>query len=396
MANAARRSRPGDGSVYPIGDGKFIAAISMGGRGNRRYRRVTKPSKAEALEALRRLRAECAPLAILDEPAVTLETYLAAWLHETVRPAVRKTTLATYSSILSTHVYPRLGMVRLDRLTAAHLRKLLADLEREAVGPRLREVVHQRLKAALAVAVERGALVKNPMIGVARHRVPRRTMNVWSAEQARMFLDGTADHELAALWRLALSAGLRRGEILALRTVDFDARGRRLRIQHTLSAAGELLEPKTAGARRAIDLPDRAVAALLDHRQRLLAAGLGGSLWLFPVEGKDDPRRGEVRLPRAVARAFERATAAVDGALREQLDAQPGRAEPSKPGDGLPRIRFHDLRHTCATLHLANGTHPKIVSEMLGHASIQITLDTYSHVLPSMQRDAADRFDAVL
>jgi integrase len=367
---SARRSRPGDGSVYPS-KGKWVAAISLGGRDRRRYRRVTAETKAEALEALRRLRAERAPLAVLERGEVTVETYLRTWLEESVRPPVRDTTFATYESVLRNHVYPVLGPGRLDRLTRANLVALFADLERAGVGARLREVVHQRLKAALAAAVGR-AFAVSPMTSVPKPRVPRRAMSTWSAEEARAFLEATAGDEFAALWRLALSIGARRGELLALRTVDFDRRARKLHVQHTLSAAGELREPKTRGARRAIDLPDRAAAALVAHRERLLAAGLGGALWLFPAE--DGPRRGQVRLPRAVSAAFERA---IERA-------------------GVPRIRFHDLRHTCATLRLANGDHPKVVSEMLGHASIQITLDTYSHVLPSLQREAADRFDGVL
>jgi integrase len=378
------RTQRGRGSIYPDG-AYFVAAISVGSGKHRRRLKVKTRSEPEAVEALRRLHAQHGAFAALEDPDVTLEGYLTAWLEDAVRPGVRATTYDLYESVLRNHVYPRIGAVRLDRLREPQLVTFFRDLERDDVGPRLREIVYLRLKTALDAAIGR-VLVTNPMAHVRKPRVPRRSMTTWTAEQARAFLAGTAADELGVLYRLALSIGGRRGELLALRRTDFDRAGRRLRIQHTLSAAGELLEPKTPGARRAIDLPGRVVDALVAHIARLSAAGLGRSAWLFPVETKGDARRGEARLARAVSSAFTAAIERVDGKLRK-ADPEAG---------GLPMIRFHDLRHTAATLRLANGDHPKVVSEMLGHASIQITLDTYSHVLPSMQRDAADRFDSVL
>lgn len=190
-------------------------------------------------------------------------------------------------------------------------------------------------------------------------------MKVWNQDEARAFLDATGGDELAPLYRLALSIGLRRGELLALQWSDVDLKAGRLSVHHTLTNSGELVEPKTSGSRRPIELPGKALGALRDQRERQRAAI---SPWVFT--GK----QGGPRLARGVSAAFNKAV---------------GEA-------GLPAIRFHDLRHTCASLRLQNGDHVKVVSEMLGHASIQITLDTYAHTLPSMQRESADRFDAVL
>jgi integrase len=378
----SKRSKSGAGSVYPEGD-YWVAAISVGSRTNRRRRKVKVDSEAAAWEQLAKLKAERPGLAVLSEPAVTVRTYLSAWLECVVRPAVRATTFETYESVVRTHVYPGIGSLRLDRVRTEHLRNLFADLERAGVGGRLREVAWLRLKSAFVFAVGR-AIAISPMETIPRPRAKRRSMTVWNADEARAFLASTEQSDLAALYRLALSIGLRRGEMLGLQWSDVDLKAGRIGIRHTLTDEGELVEPKTSGSRRPIDLPRRAIEALRHQRDVLLATGLRASPWVFPVVAIGDPRRGEARLSRAVSSAFNAAAkkttvAEPDGAIR-----------------ALPRIRFHDLRHTCATLRLANGDHVKVVSEMLGHASVAITLDIYSHVLPSMQRESAERFDAVL
>jgi len=171
------------------------------------------------------------------------------------------------------------------------------------------------------------------------------------------------------LYIAAVTTGLRQGELLGLQWEDVDLRSSRIAVRHTLqNDRGKLTLENTKNSKgRRIEIPQITLTALKAHRERLLAQGLRSSLWVFP-----DTKGGPMRK---------------DNLLR--------RFKAVLKSAGLPAIRFHDLRHTAATLMLLQGVHPKVVQEMLGHSSIALTLDTYSHVVPSMQREAADKIDAL-
>lgn len=199
-------------------------------------------------------------------------------------------------------------------------------------------------------------------------------MPAFDADQARRFLAAAALDRLHALYALLLSVGLRVGEALGLTWGDLDLKANSLHIRQQLSEVRgrlSLTEPKTAAARRKIDLPQMAAQALRDHRQRALAGGTyHNPMGLIFTDTEGHPVRKSNLRRRSFGPLLKRA--------------------------GLPRLRLHDLLHTAASLHLAQGTHPRVVQEMLGHSNIGITLSTYSHVLPSLQREAAGRMDALL
>jgi integrase len=198
-------------------------------------------------------------------------------------------------------------------------------------------------------------------------------MRTFGAAQVRQLLDAARGDRLEALFVLAVSTGMRQGELLGLQWEDLDFDHGTVQIRHQLQeVAGRLalVEPKTARSRRRVDLPAVAVLTLLEHRERMRVAGrsIGEGYVFIDTEG------GPIRKSNLRRRSF-----------RLLLD----RAK-------LPLLRFHDLRHTAATLHLAGGTHPKVVQEMLGHSTISMTLDTYSHVVPSMQKEAAATMNRLL
>ena len=318
------------------------------------------------MEALRRLR-EDRPKDRPDTPTPALDEAVKRWLEEQ-KSRLRTKTYTNYEGTLRLHVleaYPALALMRVDRIKSAHLRELFEKLADRS--PRVRELVFLRLHSLFASMVGEH-ITKNPVMPAMKNRVPRKTMDAWTAEEARKFLEATKNDWLAPLYRLALSVGMRKGELLGLQWSDVDLRAKRLHIQHTLSDDGTLGEPKTAGSRRTIELPSKAAACIVAQKGILLAAGLRASPWVFP------DRDGGPYLARKLSRDFDAAITAAE----------------------VRRIRFHDMRHTAATLRLQLGEHPKIVSEMLGHAKTSITMDLYSHTIPSMQRDSADRFDAVL
>lgn len=205
-------------------------------------------------------------------------------------------------------------------------------------------------------------------------------MHPLACEQSQQFL-ATADDRLYALYVLAIMAGMRQGELLALRYRDVDLDGGSLQVRYTLQklvgGGWAFGEPKTARSRRRITLPETAIAALKEHRRRQLAERLAaGPIW-------QDGGRGLVFVN-------------PDGQPIDGIHLLRYRFLPILRQAGLPRIRFHELRHTAATLLLLQGINPKIVSELLGHSSVAITLDLYSHVLPDMQQQAAAAMDMVL
>jgi integrase len=321
------------------------------------------------MEQLRKLRSETSRDQRPTGEVPTLRSAIATWLADQKR-RIRTKSYTTYELVLRLHVLeaaPALVAMRVDRIRPAHIRELFAALDATR-SPRVRELVFLRLHAIFASLIGE-SVIKNPVLASFRPRVPRKTMNAWTQEQAKKFLDVTSDDRLAPLYRLALSVGMRKGELLGLRWLDVDIKAKRVHIQHTLSDDGKTLgEAKTAGSRRTIELPAKAAAALAAQKKALLAGGLRASPWVFPDED------GGPLLARKLSRAFASAL----------LKAN------------VPAIRFHDLRHTAASLRLQMGEHPKIVSEMLGHSKVSITMDLYQHTMPSMQRDSADRFDAIL
>jgi integrase len=308
----------------------------------------------------------------------TIATYLTAWL-EIVRPTIRPRTWKRYEQYCQLHVVPALGRVRLTRLTPQHLQTLYAQELAAGVSPSSVNHLHTVLHSALENAYRTGQIARNVSDLVKPPRMAEHAMRVLDEAETRALLEAAAGDRFEALYVLAVSTGMRQGELLALkwRDVDLDAGALFVRatLQRTL-AGFVFAEPKTARSRRQIALSQASVAALTAHRKRQLTVRLSmGEVW----DGTLD-----LVFPNTVGRPMEG-----EHITQRQFYPLLRRA-------GLPLMRFHDLRHTAATLLLRRGINPKIVSETLGHASVAITLDIYSHVLPDMQQQAAAAMDAIL
>lgn len=370
MAKRKRRGR-GEGSIYRRADGLWVASVVVGHKADGKpvRRPVYGRTKAIAQEKLRKLLAGETPV---PTARATLAAYLPAWL-EAARPALEETSYADYERAVRLVLVPRLGHVELAKLTAAHVRQLYADMAAAGDSPAKRAYAGTILGAALKHAVSPLGLVKaNPVSQVPKPRVPKRRMATWTAPQVETFWREARLHRLYALFVLASLCGLRVGELAALDWPDLDLEAGSLSVQRTLQdLQGRLTlkEPKTAGSRRRVELPRVAVEVLRTHRERMRAEGR--DVKSGPVF--TSPRGYRLRRSHVRARVFL----------------------PILARTGLPVIRVHDLRHTAATLLLSLGVHPKVVQEMLGHANISTTLGTYSHVMPGLQRDAADRLDGL-
>lgn len=370
----ARRRRGNlEGSIFYRKDRKLWAVtVTLGYDDRGKLRRVTKYAKTkdEAVQLLADLQRQAGQGLLAEPSRVTVGEYMQHWLDDVMRPKLRPSTYTRYETVVRLHIVPRIGRTKLQQLKPSQVQAFYTKMEADGVGARTRELCHVVLRKALQQAVQWGYLAVNPCDRVERPRAAKRTMNVLTPAQAQRLLAEARGHRLYALLVVLLTCGLRWGEAAALQWEDVDLKRGTLTVRRSVTEVkGKHVvgEPKTAAGRRQIVLPKLAVEALREHRKRMLAEGHAAS-WVFC-----DSEGGLLRLPNFRRRVLF--------PLLQQA--------------GLPAIRPHDLRHTAATLLLAQGVHPKIVSERLGHSQVGITLDTYSHVLPTMQREAADRLDAL-
>jgi integrase len=310
----------------------------------------------------------------------TLAEFLERWLRDYAANMVKPSTFQRYHAAISRHISPHLGAVRLDKLHAVHIQAMHSKCSDEGLSQQTLLHHHRILNVALKQAVDWGLLAANPTAGVRAPRPRRAEMQVLDRGQAQAVLAASAakDANLGLIVGLALATGLRIGELLALRWPDIDFETGRLSVRRTVQRiTGKGLvfgATKTHRSGRAVTLGESTFKALLEHHasQAALIASSGdayndlGLIFAQPLGDPYDPGR--------VSRAFRKLLSNAE----------------------LPTLRFHDLRHTHATLLLAGGVHPKVVSERLGHATVSLTLDRYSHVLPGLQDEAARVIDAAL
>jgi integrase len=372
----------------------WLVAIELGRdpvTGRRRRAYVTASSRREAEQEESRRRAEAATGLDLEPNRLTLSEYLERWL-AAVRPNVAPSTYRYYRALLNKQVVPYIGGIPLAKLRPLHVQGLYARLHEagrvdSSGGLSGRTVlhVHRVLSEALGQAVRWQMIARNVCDAAEAPQASRRELRVLSPEETRRLL------ELAAAdgntWGdaviLAVHSGLRRGELLGLKWGDVDLEGGSLTVRRSLQyLPGEgltLREPKTARGSRTIPLGSTAVQCLrrLRHRQK------ENQLLAGPAYRRVEHPRDGLVLATSIGTAID------PNNLRRGFRRLLAKA-------GIDGLRFHDLRHTHASLLLARGVHPKIVSERLGHASVGITLDVYSHVLPSLQQDAVRDLDAWL
>jgi integrase len=328
--------------------------------GKRRY--VSGKTKAEVRQKLRKLLADRDEGIAYDSENLTVGSYLDRGL-QAVKGSVRE----RHEQVVRLHLKPTVGGVKLDRLNALQVQAAYGWKLEAGLSPRSVEIIHTTLHKALKQAVRWTLVPRNVAEAVTPQRPIRKEIKPLSQEQARTLLEVSRDDPLRAFYVLAVTTGMRNGELLGLQWKDVDLEGRTLRVRRTVFN-GVVSPPKTTAGNRTIRLTGLAIGALREHR--LCEAKWCISEWVFPS------RRGT---PLNVHNVHNRSW------------------KPLLERAGLPTsTRMHDLRHTCATLLLSRGVPVKVVSEMLGRASVAITLDTYSHVLPNMQEAAAKAMEDAL
>jgi integrase len=350
--------------------------LPPGPDGKRRRRGVggfktKREAKAAEAEALRRLRD-----GVFVEPSrLTVGTYLTEIWLPSIASQVRPTTLGGYRHNVRAYVVPRLGDIPLQRLTTARVGAFYGELVASGgkggrpLSPKTVRYVHTTLRRALRDAVADGLVVRNVAAQARPPRARRVEMQTWTAAEVGFFLASVREDRLYVAWLLLATLGIRRGELLGLRWIDVDLTRGRVAIRQTLvmvDGKPAMAEPKTAKGRRSLMLAPEVLEALRAHCAHQAAERLSWGADYIDCGLVITTEDGRAMHPETLSGVFVR---------------QAKRA-------GLPPIRLHDLRHSVASILLARGVHPKVVSELLGHATIALTLDTYSHVLPSLQEEA--------
>ena len=381
----AKKRGNNEGSIYRRKNGTWAAQYTVWTAEGRKRRSVSGKTRAEVSRKLTEAMADRDGGLLHDAGKLTVGEYLNRWLADSVKGTVKETTYANYAYIAHKHVSPALGHVKLKTLTPAHVRDLYGEKARTNLAATTVKKMHVVLRKALSQAVSDGLIPRNAADGVKPPRVgaPGEEIKPIGSEACAKFLEASRGERLEALYVLAVHCGLREGELLALRWEDvyLEAVRPTMLVRRTLTRGedgrGWVVGASTkSGKGRRVRLTRRAVTALKDHRKRQLEERMClAGLWqdqglVFAGETGSFINPSNLR-----NRSFKRIKAR--SGVREDL-------------------RFHDLRHNCATLLLSEGVNAKVVSELLGHASITITLNIYSHVLPDMQDSAADAMEAAL
>jgi integrase len=377
-----RRGAQGRSTIIKRPDGRWHGYVSMGtkGDGKRDRRHVSARTRAEVVVKVRELESkrDASSGRGVGKP-MKVEEWFTYWV-DTIAPArVRPRTLESYRSMIRLHILPRIGQRRLDQLMPEHLEQMYAELLASGRSPATVLRVHRVLHRALKTAVQRERVARNvaTLVDPPKQRRAETPMPL-DVDECRKVLATAEGRRNAARWTVALALGLRQSEALGLQWRDIDLDVGKLSVRrglHRVDGKGLMFEePKTPRSRRTVALPGPLTVALRKHRE---------------------------------TQNLERMVAGTDWQDFDLVFAQPNGRPLDKHSDyeawtrlladaGVRHIRLHDGRHTAATLLLTAGVHPRVVMELLGHSQMRTTTDIYSHVMPALAQEAADRMGTTL
>ena len=378
----AKKRANGEGSIRKRKDGRWEGRYTAGHdpeTGKAIYKNVLGKTQAEVKEKLKQAIGETQALDITKAGKYTVGEWMEVWFQDYAKIKVRPSSHQTYQGYIHNHIRPNIGDIPLEKLTSLDLQKFYKKLLTEGRVDRVEAKgqpkglsaktvrnIHQILSSGLKLAQEQRLILTNPAEGCALPRVEHQEMKTLTTVQLASFFQEARESGVFELYYLELATGLRRGELLGLKWEDVDLERGDLRVRRQVSRInGEVVEAplKTKNAYRTLPLAEDTVSVLKEQRKKV-----GNSPWVFP-----SPNGGPIS-PDSVLHMLHRV-------LKRA---------------GLPKVRFHDLRHTFATLALQNGVDVKTVSGMLGHFSAGFTLDTYAHITSAAQRQAVQTMGNVL
>jgi integrase len=380
----ARRRGRGEGNIRERPDGTWEARISMGfdGEGRRQARSVYGKSKSEVQGKLRAMQGDAASGQLAEPSTLSVSEYLASWLKDTARQKCSPTTFGRYESLIKLHICPHIGKLKLSKLQPIHVNHLMGEIGKaiEAEDEKRSPAWTQKMALtvfsnALRHAVRLRLIPFNPAMDIPKAKPRDKAIEFWTAEQSKHFLESTRGRRLYALFALALGTGMRQGELLAVRWDKIDFERGTITVSHSLAEVhgkggkGFILkEPKSKQSRRTLKLPELVLSSLRDHRSKMEAEGHGSE---FCFVTKLGTHIGKSNLTRQVF-------------------------HPALKVAKLPKIKFHALRHSSASMLLNNGASIKAVSRRLGHSSVELTLRVYSHLLPDADDVLAAQVDKLM
>lgn len=346
-----------DGSVFQLKDGRWRGVYQH--EGKRTY--VYGKTRAEAKRKLRDVQKQVEQGATVGTPNQTVEQFLQSWLNGHVQQFCKPKTQESYAEMCRNCIIPHVGKRKLTALSVVHVQQMVNALQEQGLSQRTVQYAVGVLSRALNLAIEYGYLVRNPAEKV-KVRVEKRKIVALTPEQARHFLNIAEGHRLYPLYRVAIYLGLRRGELLALRWTDIDLNKRTLTIRQAKTEAGV----------RVLPLSSEMVRCLYNHWEKLQEER-NLSEWkehgfCFPTS------KGTPTTPRNLVRNFKYF-------LKKA---------------GLPDVRFHDLRHTCASIMYEAGIPEAVISKMLGHSRVSVTMDIYTHLRQQSMESAAEKMEQFL
>ena len=380
----AKKRANGEGNIRKRTDGRWEGRYTAGYHpetGKRIIKNVLGKTQAEVKEKLKVAIAESQKLDISKMGNYTVASWLRTWYEVYAEPRIRPNTREYYKNYINNHIVPALGDISLDKLATLQIQRFYNDLQKngrvqrkgfpepkdKSLSPRVVRGVHTLLSNCLDQAVAERLILANPAAGCKLPKLEKKEMRVLPQEKIGLYLAEAERRGLLAIFYLELTTGLRRGELLALRWSDLDVEAKTISVTKQVNRInGELVVslPKTKNSVRTLALPQQAVELLIEeHRKH------PNSPYLFPSS-----KTGTMHDPDAFRRTHDKILKAI----------------------GAEHIRFHDLRHTFATLSLKNGVDVKTLSCALGHYSAGFTLNTYTHATAQMKQDAADTIGAVI
>jgi len=362
----------GEGTIYQRKDGRWAALLTIRGTKRKQFLGKTRAEVAAKMTEALADRQKGIPIVSSNQ---TVGQYLQAWL-ASVKTSVRPRAYESYDLNVR-RLTPLIGKTRLTSLTAPVIEAAYNSLAKAGLHRQSIVQAHSVLHNALKKAVRWRLIGLNPCEAVSVPRPPRTEMQTLDEEEVRKLFASTVGDDLHGLWVVLASTGLRLGEALGLRWSDIDFENDRLFVRRALQrqkgAGLQFVEPKTAKSRRSVYFPQGTGDTLKAHRRLQIQAMLR-----FPGEWQSD----DLVFTRSDGRPVEPANAS--RLFHIALKAA-----------GIKRVRLHDLRHTAASLHLARGENPKVVQEMLGHSTIAVTMDIYSHVTPAIHAAAASKMQVL-
>lgn len=370
-----------EGGIYQrTSDDRWVGAVHLGWADGKRQRKVIYGrTRTEVAEKMKRLLSDQQQqMPLQSNERLTVGTFLTSWLEDTAKPSVRASTFESYSSHIAKHIIPNVGTVQLTKLTPQHVEKMMATIMKNKLSARTAAHARAILRGALADAVKWGMVARNAAALADPPRVVAPEIVTLTPDEARKFVEGIRSHPEHALYLVTLACGLRLGEVTGLAWQDVDLDAGTVRVRQTLGrGSGEFRigEPKSRTSRRQLALPEAVVEALKARKTAQKTDKLkAGDVWRNDWDLVFTTAIGEPLNPSSLTRRFRLLLASLK----------------------LPQMRFHDLRHSCASLLIAEGVHPRLIMETLGHSQISVTMNLYGHVAPVVQREVADRMGGIL